>query len=122
VAEGRGKSAADVGAVAEGRVWTGRQAQARGLVDELGGLERAIELAKIRAKIDVASDVSLTVFPGPPSLFDVLSNPLGVSAGVSGLGWLASRPALSGAGRLVEAARRFRRGEPLAILPNVFLR
>ncbi len=43
VAEGRGMSVEDVHAVAQGRIWTGRQALERGLVDELGGLNTAIE-------------------------------------------------------------------------------
>lgn len=46
VAAGRNLSVAAVDAVAEGRVWTGRQALAHGLVDTLGGLEQAIDEAK----------------------------------------------------------------------------
>lgn len=49
VAEGRGLSAEAVAAVAKGRVWTGQQAAALGLVDALGGLERALSLAKQEA-------------------------------------------------------------------------
>lgn len=45
VAKARGKSFADIDAIAQGRVWTGRQAQARGLVDQLGGLHAAIAAA-----------------------------------------------------------------------------
>ena len=37
--------------LAQGRVWTGRQARQNGLVDDLGGLDRAIAVAKERAKI-----------------------------------------------------------------------
>ena len=50
-AEGRGKNKADIDSIAQGRVWTGEQALKIGLVDELGGLERAIELAGEQAKI-----------------------------------------------------------------------
>ena len=50
-ADGRGKSKADIDSIAQGRVWTGEQALKIGLVDELGGLERAIELAGEQAKI-----------------------------------------------------------------------
>ncbi len=46
VAEARGKSAQEVDTIAGGRVWTGRQALERGLVDELGGLEKAIAAAR----------------------------------------------------------------------------
>ncbi len=45
VAAARGKSYEDIDAIAQGRVWSGRQAKARGLVDQLGGLEDATQLA-----------------------------------------------------------------------------
>lgn len=48
VAQGRGLSRDHVHEVARGRVWTGRDARERGLVDELGGLRRAVELARHR--------------------------------------------------------------------------
>lgn len=43
VAEGRGRSIADIEPLARGRVWTGRAARERGLVDELGGFDRALD-------------------------------------------------------------------------------
>jgi protease IV len=46
VAAGRGRTPAQVEPVAGGRVWTGRQALERGLVDELGGFERALAEAR----------------------------------------------------------------------------
>ena len=45
VADGRKMSVEDVLEVAQGRVWTGADAVAAGLVDELGGLDHAVELA-----------------------------------------------------------------------------
>lgn len=51
VAAARGKTFADIDAIAQGRVWTGRQAKARGLVDTLGGLQDAIKLAASDAKL-----------------------------------------------------------------------
>jgi len=45
VAQARGKSFADINAIAQGRVWTGAQALQRGLLDQLGGLHDAIALA-----------------------------------------------------------------------------
>ncbi|HBP18077.1 MAG TPA: signal peptide peptidase SppA, partial [Planctomycetes bacterium] len=51
VAEGRQLSKEAVDAVAQGRVYTGRIAQERGLVDRLGGLRLAIELAKQEAEL-----------------------------------------------------------------------
>lgn len=51
VAEAREQPVAQVDAVARGRVWSGAQARERGLVDELGGLQAAIDDAARRAKL-----------------------------------------------------------------------
>jgi protease IV len=51
VAEGRRLGAEQAESLARGRVWSGMAACERGLVDELGGLARAVELARERAKI-----------------------------------------------------------------------
>ena len=52
VGESRKLEASEVGKLAEGRVWTGREAVAVGLVDQLGGLSQAvveaIKLAKLK--------------------------------------------------------------------------
>lgn len=51
VAKARGKSFAEIDAIAQGRVWTGKQALDRGLVDQMGGLEDAIAYAAREAKL-----------------------------------------------------------------------
>jgi protease-4 len=51
VSQGRKLDRAQVQAIAQGRVWTGRQALERGLVDELGGLEQAIRSAAKLARL-----------------------------------------------------------------------
>jgi protease-4 len=48
VADGRKRSVDEVHAVAEGRVWVGRDAREKGLVDELGGFDRALSVARQR--------------------------------------------------------------------------
>ncbi|MDP9398585.1 MAG: signal peptide peptidase SppA [Actinomycetota bacterium] len=63
VAAGRGLTRAQVHEVARGRVWTGADAQAHGLVDELGGLERAVEIAAARAGVRRGSPVELRTYP-----------------------------------------------------------
>jgi protease-4 len=70
VAEARGKTAEEVHAVAQGRVWSGRGALEHGLVDELGGLRRAFELAKERAGIDPDATVELVIYPEKRSVFE----------------------------------------------------
>lgn len=62
-AEGRGRTYDEVHEVAQGRVWTGRDAMAVGLVDRMGGLREAIDLAKEKAQIDKQQDVELVVLP-----------------------------------------------------------
>jgi protease-4 len=62
-AEGRKLTKEEVDKVGKGRVWTGRQARLNGLVDELGGLNRAIELAKELAGISAYQEVRLDVWP-----------------------------------------------------------
>jgi protease IV len=63
VASGRHMTQEAVEKVAKGRVWTGEEAKARGLVDELGGYPEAIRLAKQAAKLPAEASVQLTVFP-----------------------------------------------------------
>jgi protease-4 len=63
VSEGRDMTKERVNEVGQGRVWTGSQAKAIGLVDELGGLSAAIEEAKRLAGIPAAESVRLDVFP-----------------------------------------------------------
>ena len=51
VAQARGKSFEATDAIAQGRVWTGRQALERGLVDRLGGLDAALDEAATLARL-----------------------------------------------------------------------
>lgn len=72
VADARRRKFEQIAPVAEGRVWLGSQAQGRGLVDELGGLDRALELVKQKAKIPPTERVSLVMYPARRSIFDLL--------------------------------------------------
>ncbi|MGH7034070.1 MAG: signal peptide peptidase SppA, partial [Stellaceae bacterium] len=65
VAAGRKLDAGAVEAVAKGRVWSGADAKARGLVDALGGFETALALAKEAAGIAANEDVTLKLYPPP---------------------------------------------------------
>src|SRR6516165_6369338 len=66
VAAGRHMTADAVEAVAQGRVWTGEQAKARGLVDALGGYRTALRLVREAAKIPPGAPVELALYPQPP--------------------------------------------------------
>ncbi len=72
VAEGRKRPLEEIRPLAEGRVWLGAQARENGLIDELGGLDRAIELVKEKAGIAAGERIRLVVYPRRRSLFDYL--------------------------------------------------
>ncbi len=74
VAAGRKKPYDTVEPLAQGRVWLGEQAKQNGLVDELGGLDRAIEMVRDRAKISSSEKIALVTFPPKRSVWDVLFN------------------------------------------------
>lgn len=71
VASCRALSLAAVEPNAQGRVWSGRQAWSRGLVDEIGGLEEALREAKQRAGFAVDQPVMVERFPKPSSLWQL---------------------------------------------------
>lgn len=62
-AEGRGKTYDEIDEIAQGRVWTGKQAKALGLVDEFGGLDTALSIAKEQAGFTEDDEVNLIVLP-----------------------------------------------------------
>ena len=121
-AAGRNTTPQRIDSIAQGRVWTGAQGKQLGLVDELGGLERALAVAKQHAKLSPDSEVEIVVYPGKKSFYDIVRNPFGASDRASALAVLLGirdpRPLQS----LTAPLRVFRRGEPLAIMPNVFIR
>ena len=71
VAEGRGMSKEAVDRVGQGRVWTGLRAKELGLVDELGGLDRAIEIAVAKAGVDAYTRMD---YPGKKSAWEQLKD------------------------------------------------
>ena len=69
--EGRGISKADMEQMAQGRVWSGLAAKELGLVDELGGLDKAIEIAAAKAGIESYTQMN---YPGKNSFWESLIN------------------------------------------------
>lgn len=63
VADGRGMTYEEVDAIARGRVWTGQDAQAIGLVDELGDLDAAIDAAAAMAGLDSLEESDVVFLP-----------------------------------------------------------
>jgi protease-4 len=128
-AEARHMPPDKIDAIARGRVWTGEQAKARGLVDEIGGLYTAIDIAKQRAGIPAYEEVELLAYPRRRSLLEVVSEQFqppvdrmaerGAAETMMGLLGPRERRALSA---LLTPTRLFRPGQILAHMPYVFVR
>jgi len=72
VAEGRHLPKEKVLEIAKGRIWTGEDAKAIGLVDELGGFDTAVQLVKKSIQVPESEDVKLTVFPKRKKFYELL--------------------------------------------------
>ncbi len=94
----------------------------RGLVDELGGLQHALALAKEHAGIDRDAEVELVIYPPRRTLLEQLANPFGTVDGNAALSAWLGLDDHRGLQTITAPLRVFRRGEPLAIMPNVFVR
>lgn len=83
VATGRKLPLEKVQAIAKGRVWTGADAKARGLVDELGSFWTAVAAAKKVADIAPGEPVAFKIYPKEANLFSALASAVAsTSAGV----------------------------------------
>jgi protease-4 len=72
VAEFRGMTFEDAEKLAHGRIWTGRQAKENGLIDDVGGLDRAIEIAKELAEIPAEDKVTVVHYPEKKDILEVI--------------------------------------------------
>ncbi len=72
VADSRGMSVEDVDAIAQGRVWTGADALEKGLVDEIGNLQTAIEYATSLVDHQVSGGFTVCDYPKPLTQFEQL--------------------------------------------------
>jgi protease IV len=73
VAAARHRTFEQIEPVAQGRVWLGSDAQSRGLVDQLGGLDAAVQLVKQKAGIAAGENVRLDLYPQSRTLFDLIT-------------------------------------------------
>jgi protease-4 len=125
VAEARHTSPEKIDQIAQGRVWTGMQAKQVGLVDQLGGLQEAVAVAKQRAHIPADEDVELVIYPPRRTFYEVLSEQFdqpaqrGAAEAIATLLGPRDRRIL---GAILAPSRLFRSGEILAHMPYVFLR
>ncbi len=72
VAEARHRKFEQIEPLSQGRVWMGNQAKANGLVDEIGGLDTAVEMAKKKANIPASENVTIVTYPARRDFLDVL--------------------------------------------------
>lgn len=80
-AAGRKMPVETLKSLAGGRVWSGTEAKANGLVDELGGLDKAIELAAAQAKI--GKDYRIKLLPAQKNFIEEIMEQIGGEARVS---------------------------------------
>jgi protease-4 len=114
VAQNRRMSPEAVEEVAQGRVWTGLAAKQRGLVDELGGLDKALEMTRARAGLPEDEEIEVERLPRVhvsflQSLFESLFT--------DDEGEASERIGVPEALRQLAAAARFPAGTALAHLP-----
>jgi protease-4 len=79
VAQTRRIPAEMVDKIAQGRIWTGRDAKEIGLVDELGGITEAIEAARAMANIPPSAELKVIHYPRPSSLGELVFGSVGMT-------------------------------------------
>jgi len=124
VGKGRGKDKTYIDSIGQGRVWTGRQGKEKGLVDEYGGLDRAIEIAKQLANIPADKGVQRIIRPQPPTFWDELFSDSGAdeadatAAVKQQQAMVAAMPEdMRHAFRYLQMMDRIKSGEPVYLLP-----
>ena len=70
VAEGRKRKWEDIEPLAQGRAWLGTQAKQNGLIDELGGLDKAVELIRKRTGLNPQDGIELVPYPPKRTILD----------------------------------------------------
>ncbi|MGH7114600.1 MAG: signal peptide peptidase SppA, partial [Stellaceae bacterium] len=115
VASGRHMTPEAVEAVAQGRVWTGEEAKARGLVDALGGYKVALRLARKAAGIAPGAPIELKVFPAEEGPAELIYRRL------TGQGRGDNGPSVNALGRAVEMAAPLLQRIEAALDPSAML-
>ncbi|NKD76634.1 signal peptide peptidase SppA [Haematospirillum sp. H1815] len=120
LAQGRGLAPDQVDHVARGRVWSGHDAKAVGLVDALGGFGTAVRLAREAAGISEDAEIELVPFPAPKTEWEQILAVFGGSAhGMRQLSYLGTlepivKPFVSG----IERQRAIGRSPAVLMAPS----
>ena len=114
VAQGRKLAPEKVEESAKGQIWSGADAKARGLVDELGGLAMAIRLAKQETKLAQETAITLVTYPSEEERWESFIGEF--------MGGSAAAPALSASAALLPGAQELARAlQPLIAQPDAVL-
>ena len=121
VAQGRGRDREYIDSIGQGRVWTGAQAKEKGLVDEFGGLDRAIDVARELANIPATKGVHRVILPQPRGFFDSLfgsGDEASIRQSVQQYATEAALPEdIRRALRYTSVINQMKRGEVMAMMP-----
>ena len=123
VAKGRGRDPEYIDSVGQGRVWTGAQAKEKGLVDEFGGLDKAVEVARELAGIPADKGVRRVILPHPRNFFDDLfgggggADEASVRLQQQQAAFAALPEDVRRALRYAATMDRMKRGETMALMP-----
>ena len=123
VASGRRKTSASIDAIAQGRVWAGRDALRLGLIDRIGGYDDAVRAAAKRAKLGKDYDVRI-IEPELSFTEQLLVNARGAyatlmrSAGLGGSNTLGAELRMQLAPQLKPLEREVARWQRLAATPQ----
>ncbi len=117
VATARHRRFEDIEPIAQGRAWLGSQAKNNGLVDEIGGLDRAIELVKKKANIAASEPINLVTYPPRRSFLDLLFQKQSQDSEVQVEARLAKYLGAKYLGIATPGIRPWLRGGMLGILP-----
>jgi protease-4 len=74
VAAARKKTYDQIEPLSQGRVWMGAQAKQNGLVDQLGGIDEAVEIVRKKAGLSATGETNLVMYPARRNLLEILSN------------------------------------------------
>ena len=99
----------------------GRPSSSAWWTSSAGSIVR-LRIAKARAKIPQDAEVELVVYPPHKSIYEIVANPFGRSDGATALAALLGLEDPRALQTLTAPLQIFRRGEPLALMPNVFVR
>lgn len=124
VARGRGRDAEYIDSIGQGRVWMGDQAKERGLVDDFGGLDKAVDVARQLANLPADKGVRRVILPYPRGLFGNLFGNSDDEEADTLAGFQQQRAAFDALPEDVRHAlqyaamlERMKRGEIMALMP-----